>query len=191
MGYKLTSLVHLPLDNTVLMYIFAIGDPAWQGGLDDIVHKNFDNIARNIGPNSVIVGGLNADFRGEVVERYLGRSHYELGKQLPALLITDSHPDELTKDSLRILIPLRVAHEQYRIIDDFLADVAAFARRENDNLLLHLESGPKALDVAGDIFEFDFPLVPGVVGVNVSNAVKHLRNWWNREKVILPPMNHT
>lgn len=188
MGYKLTSLVHLPLDESVQMYIFAIGDSLWAGGLWELVHKNFDNIARDIGPYSIIVGALGAEFHGEVVEKYLGRSHYELKNQLPALLITDSHPDCLTKDSLRVLIPLRAAHEQYALIDDFLADVAAFARRENDNLLKQLDSGSKGIQIADDIVKLNFPVVPGVLGVNLNNAVKHLHAWWNREKVVLPPL---
>lgn len=188
MGYKLTNLVHLPLDGTVQLYIFAIGDPEWQGGLDEIIHKNFDNIASNIGGHAVIVGGLKKEFHDQVAQKYFDRSVYDLQPQLPAILITDSHPDEVTKDSLRILIPLRTAHEQYKIVDDFLSDLAAFARKDNDNLLRRLEAGPKVAEAASDIIDFEVPVIPGFVSMNVPKAVRYLRAWWNKEEVVLPPI---
>jgi hypothetical protein len=134
MGYKLSSLVHLPLDDTVDMYIFSIGDKLWEGGLGEVVRKNFDNIARAIGPAAIIVGALEEEFHGEVVEKYLGRNYHELKNMMPAILMTDAHPEKLTAKSLRVLVPLREAHERYKTIDDFLADLAAFARGENDHL---------------------------------------------------------
>lgn len=182
MGYKLTSLVNLPFDNRTDMYVFSIGDGMWEGGLADIVHRNFDRIAKEIGPRAIIVGALEESFHGEVAERYLGRNAEELKNLLPALLITDAHPDRLTSDSLRILIPLEKAHARYKVIEHFLADLAAFVRGESDALLLQLEDSPSPASVADDIVKVNIPVVPGVVAVNLNNAVKHLRGWWQRRQ---------
>ena len=99
MGYKLTNLARLPLQEEIEIYIFSIGDDLWEGGLDEIVRKNFDQIAETIGENAIIVKGLNEEFHGDVVRAYLGKSFQELQNELPALLVTDSHPENLTDGS--------------------------------------------------------------------------------------------
>jgi hypothetical protein len=179
-GYKLSSLVYLPIDSSVEIYVFSIGDRLWEGGLGEVVQRNFDALARSIGPNAIIVGGLEDEFHGEVVEKYLGRHHAELKNLMPALLITDAHPEHLTDKSLRILIPLREAHERYKVIDDFLRDLAAFVRGENDDLLRTLEGAPTPADALDDIVRVNVPVVPGVVAVNLNSAVRHMRAWWQR-----------
>lgn len=182
MGYKLTSLVHLPLDDSVEMYVFCIGDQIWEGGLGEIVHRNFDNLARSIGPQAIIVGALEQEFHGEVVNCYLGRNCDELMNKMPAVLITDAHPKHLSDSSLRVLIPLKEAHEHYHTIDDFLSDLASFVKGESDQLLLMLESAPKPQEFPDDIVVVTLPVFPGIVAVNVNAAVGHLRVWWNSRK---------
>lgn len=178
MGYKLTSLVNLPIDERVDMYIFAIGGDLWEGGLAELVHRNFDQLAKAIGPRAIIVGGLTDSFHGEVVERYLGEQYKSLKNMMPALLITDAHPDKLTKESMRLIVPLKEAHKRYEIIDRFLSDLAAFARGEDDSLLRALEAAPKPTKVANDIVEVKIPIVPGAVAVNVNHVLGSLRSWW-------------
>ena len=183
MGCKLSSLVHLPFEDDVEMYVFSIGDGIWNGGLHEVVHKNFDNLAREIGPHAIIVEALQAEFHGEVVKRYLGKHYDELKNIMPALLITDSHPDALTPESLRILIPLGDVHQHYPVVDQFLTDLAVFARGESDILLKRLEEGIKPLEAAGEIVSVSLPVIPGFVAVNLNHAVKQLRKWWNKKKV--------
>ena len=59
MGYKLTSLTNLPFDESVDMYIFVIGGGGWEGGLDQIIHENFDKLASDIVGSAVKIGALN------------------------------------------------------------------------------------------------------------------------------------
>lgn len=183
MGYKLSSLVRLPLEDDIEMYVFSIGDGLWNGGLHEVVHKNFDILAREIGPNAIIVEALRAEFHGEVVEKYLGKHYHELKNVMPALLITDSHPDNLTGESLRILIPLGDVHQHYPVVDQFLSDLAAFARGESDGLLKRLEEGVGPLEATAEIVRVSLPVVPGFVAVNLNHAVKQLRKWWTKKKV--------
>ena len=42
-----------------------------------------------------------------------GKAHDELFAALPALLITDTHPDRLTENSLRLIVALRQAEERF------------------------------------------------------------------------------
>ncbi len=139
MGYKLSSLLSLPLETDVSFYIFSIGDEVWEGGLQELVNKNFDKLALEIGPQNIIVGGLEFGFHGEVVEKYLGKCYKDLKNELPALLITDTHPEELNKDSMRWLIPLEKARDNYGRIDRFLSDLVDFVQRKSDNLVTMFE----------------------------------------------------
>jgi hypothetical protein len=165
------------------MYVFFIGDQQWEGGLHEVVHKNFDNIAREIGPHAVIVEGLREEFQGEVVRQYLGKNSDELRHTLPALLITDSHPGALAEKSLRILIPLGDVHQHYQVTEPFLSDLAAFVRGDSDALLRRLEEGVSPIEAVGEIVRINIPVVPGFVAVNLNNAVKQLRKWWDSRKV--------
>ncbi len=184
MGYKLSSLLRLPFEEDVEMYVFSIGDKLWKGSLHELVHKNFDNLAREIGPNAIIVEALQNDFHGEVVEKYLGKHYDELKNDMPALLITDSHPDALGPDSLRILIPLGDVHQHYPAVDHFLSDLATFVRGDSDVLLKRLEEGIKPLEAAGEIIRISIPVVPGFVAVNLNHAVKQLRKWWSKKVTV-------
>ena len=178
MGYKLTSLVNLPLDERVDLYIFSIGGDVWEGGVAELIHRNFNSIAKEIGATAIIVGALEDSFHGEVVETYLGKHYKELKNLMPALLITDAHPRALNKESLRIIIPLREAYKRYEVIDDFLSDLASFARGEDDKLLKMLEDAPTPHEAADDIVEISIQVLPFVT-VNLNGAVKNLRKWWN------------
>lgn len=180
MGYKLSSLAHLPLRDSVDIYVFSIGDGLWEGGLRKVVHENFDEIAREIGPDAIIVGGIREDFHGEVVETYLGKEYEDLKDRMPAILVTDAHPSKLDQDSLRLVIPLEEAYDNYEVIDQFLDELVAFVRGESDELISSLEESPHPAEVAGEIVEVSIPVIPGVVAVNVNNTAQELREWWNR-----------
>ncbi|MFH4491835.1 hypothetical protein WMQ43_23005, partial [Vibrio diabolicus] len=179
LGYKLTSLANLPLSEKVDMYVFLIGGDQWQGGIDEIVKTNFDKLATDIGANSVIVGALTEDFHGQVVDKYLGQKCEELIESLPALLLTDTHPDNLSEDSMRLLLPLAKVQDVYPVVNNFLTDLASFARGESDSLLKALEQQVNASDIANDVVKFNLPVIPGFVSVNLNSTVTHLRTWWN------------
>ncbi|MET0068386.1 MAG: hypothetical protein ABW076_18730 [Candidatus Thiodiazotropha sp.] len=179
MGYKLTSLANLPFNEKTNMYIFIVGGGGWEGGLDQIIHENFDKLAADIGGAAVIVGALTEEFHGQVIEKYLGNNGQELLDSLPALLITDCHPDKLNDDSMRLLIPLSGAHENYPVINQFLSDLTSFARGESDVLLKNLEKSIDPKAATNDIVKVNIPVVPGVISINMNGAVKNLREWWN------------
>lgn len=180
MGYKLSSLANLELKDSVDMYIFSIGDGLWKGGLRKVVHENFDEIAREIGDDAIIVGGIREDFHGEVVETYLGKEYEELKDKMPAILVTDAHPNELDQDSLRLVIPLEKAYDRYEVIDKFLNELVSFVRGESDELISSLEESPHPAEMAGEIVQVSIPVLPGIVAVNVNNTARELREWWNR-----------
>jgi hypothetical protein len=180
MGYKLTSLAHLPFDPTVEMYIFSLGSQQWAGGLGEAVRANFDNIARAIGGTAVIVAGLNDQFHSEVIEEYIDER--DIATLLPALLISDAHPDQLTEKSLRVFVSLREVNERYGTVDDFLSDLAAFAQGESDQLLRKLESAPAITTVADSLVRVNIPVVPGIVAINLNAALSQLRDWWDRRR---------
>ncbi|MBN1970159.1 MAG: hypothetical protein JW870_12390 [Candidatus Delongbacteria bacterium] len=180
MGYKLTSLLDLPFEEKVSLYIFSIGDGLWEGGLQDLVNKNFDNIAREIGHDAIIVGGLSFSFHGEVVRNYLGVYHKELKNQLPALLITDAHPNNLNDESLRLLIPLSKIKTNYVTIDRFFSDLALFVKGESNVFLTNIKDKCQNINSINDFVI----LQPNIIGfgVNINNIIIKLTEWWNRNK---------
>src|SRR5687768_13152510 len=113
MGYMLTDLAHLPLDEDVTLYIFVL-DNSWGGYDSERLRQNFPKLAAAIGKHAVIVSGLNEErWPGEIAQRYLGKHHQDLAHLLPALLLSDAHPNNLREKSMRLLVPLDDAKDRF------------------------------------------------------------------------------
>ncbi len=107
MGYYLNALGNLPLNKQVDFYIFIINGE-FHDELYELIDRNFPNLAGSIGPRAIIARGTQpAAFSSDVAQKYLGKDHDDLFHLIPALLITNAHPDELSEKSLRLLVPLR------------------------------------------------------------------------------------
>jgi len=118
MGYMLNSLGNLPIDEDVTLYVFVVNG-TWRGGPYEAVERNFANIARQIGSNAVIVKGLRENWTDEIASKYFGPDHAEFLAALPALLVTDAHPDHLTDANLRLIISLSSVEERFGGFDAF------------------------------------------------------------------------
>jgi len=173
MGYMLSALGNLPVEDDVSLYIFVISG-GWEGGRDELIERNFSKIAQRIGPNAVIARGFNeTEWTGEIARTYLGQDADELWQLLPALLLTDAHPGSLTDGSLRLLIPLRDAEERFGGLDVFfraLSDFAvdrdpAFLERFHDRTDL-VEAGNSVVDLKPNFFG---------LGINLNELIRRFR----------------
>lgn len=175
MGYVLNKLVNLPIDENVNFYIFLVNgqfrDPVYE-----IVERNFMEIARSIGDHAVIaVGTDKQNFTTSVARKYLGEGNSDnsFTSLLPALLITNAHPEQLRKDSMRLVVPLRDAEPRFGSWQHFFTLLAQFARGESDEFVRQFEEKEDLLDAANKIVN----LKPGVFGIGLNlNAVIDRRN---------------
>lgn len=168
MGYQLSGLSSLPIDDDVNLYIFVLGD-GFQSAEYHAVQENFAPIASQIGEHAVLAQGFDIKkWTGELKSKYLGKGAWGM---LPALLLTDTHPDRLRPDSLRMVIPLNTAVEKYGSLTAFFAALTAFARGERPDFLKDFAEN-KFLDAvkhANDVIVLQ-PNVMGF-GINLNNAV--------------------
>jgi len=135
MGYMLSSLGNLPVQDNISLYIFIVNG-RWKGGFNDVIEKNFGALAKEIGPNSVIAKGFDPEaWSDQVCSKYLGKDTSTSSDILPALLLTDAHPEKLTEKSLRLLVPLRDAEKRFGGIEPFFAALADFAKSRNPAFL--------------------------------------------------------
>src|SRR5436190_24238658 len=108
MGYALNELANLPVDENVHFYIFVVNGQHREP-LYEMMQQNFIAVAHSIGSNAVIAVGTNpASFTTQVARKYLGKGNTDdsIISILPALIITNAHPEKLTKDSVRLGVPL-------------------------------------------------------------------------------------
>ena len=106
MGYALSNLGNLPIQDEINLYIFVVGT-SWKGETYEAIENNFMELAKRIGPNAVIAKGFEPEtWSSQVCERYLGKNVETMYDVFPALLLTDSHPEHLTQHSMRLLVPL-------------------------------------------------------------------------------------
>jgi hypothetical protein len=177
MGYMLSSLGKLPIEEDVEFYIFVING-GWRGGPTEIISQNFERIARDIGPQTVIAKGFEEPFwSDEICEKYLGKKHTALFSFLPALLITDSHPERLKPESMRLLIPLREVKNRFGTFDQFFSSLIRFVRHKDTEFLERFEDGTNMSDEALKIVE----LKPNFFGIGV-NLNRLIKKFMNRSK---------
>jgi hypothetical protein len=174
MGYMLNSLANLPVEDDVRFYVFVINGQ-WQEPLYGMIEQNFASIARNIGRNAVIAKGLNpVEWSGEVAKKYLGKDYGDFFSLLPALLITDAHPDRVSEGSLRLVVPLRDVEARFGGWNQFFALLSDFVQLKSDEFMKRFQKKDEAFDTANKILN----VKPGAFGISVN--VNELASWWRR-----------
>ena len=164
MGYMLSSLGNLPVQEDVSLYIFVVNG-RWRGEFNDAIEKNFGALAKQIGPNSVIAKGFDPKaWSDQVCSKYLGKDTKTMIDVLPALLLTDAHPDKLTNKSLRLLVPLRDADKRFGGVETFFAALADFSKSRNPAFLARFEDKETLKGKAWSVLE----LKPNLFGFGIN-----------------------
>lgn len=164
MGYMLTSLGNLPVQDDISLYIFVVNG-RWRGEFNDLIEKNFGALAKQIGPNSVIAKGFDPEaWSDQVCSKYLGKDTKTMIDVLPALLLTDAHPDRLTNKSLRLLVPLRDAEKRFGGVETFFAALSDFAKSRDPAFLARFEDQESLKSKAWSILE----LKPNFFGFGIN-----------------------
>jgi len=142
MGYALSTLGNLPLQDEISLYIFVVGS-SWKDEAYRAIEDNFMELAKQIGPTAVIAKGFEPEvWSSQVCDRYLGKSTETLYDVFPALLLTDSHPDRLSETSMSLLVPLRDAQKRFGGAAAFFDALSEFARTRNPSFLARFEEKP-------------------------------------------------
>ncbi len=173
MGYALSSLGNLPVQEDVSLYIFVVGG-AWRDEAYEAIQRNFMELARRIGPAAVIAKGFEPQmWSSQVCDRYLGKSFEVLYDVFPALLLTDAHPDRLSEKSMRLLIPLRDAERRFGGMPAFFEALSEFARTRSTDFLKRFEDKPTLGAKAWSVLE----LKPNFFGfgVNIKELVARVQ----------------
>jgi len=179
MAYILNELANLPVDDNVHFYIFVVNGQ-FKEPLNEMIQSNFSSLGKSIGSNAVIAAGTDAkEFTTQVARKYLGEGNSDdsFTQSLPALLITNAHPDKLTKESVRLVVPLRDAEKRFGDWSQFFKLLTAFVRGENRDFLDKFESKEEdSMDVGNKILH----LKPNLFGVGIN--VNELLDRYNKRR---------
>jgi hypothetical protein len=169
----LSSLGTLPVQADISLYIFVING-GWHGGPSDLLEQNFSRLAQEIGPNAVIAKGFDVRaWSSQVAERYLGKNYSDLHSSLPALLLTDTHPEHLRPDSFRLLVPLREAQRRFGDLESFFRSLVGYAQSGDEAFLKRLRGEGTVIDTANDVVDLK-PNLFGV-GINLNALIDRIR----------------
>lgn len=168
MGFMLSALGNLPIDENIELYVFVING-SWRGGPYELIEQNFSNIAKNIGPKAVIAKGFDSEsWSTQVARKYFGKNHSELFNAIPALLITDAHPEKLNDKSLRLIVPLRDVEKRFGDWDTFFRLLSQFAIYKDVEFLKKFEDTSSLLKEGNKYLE----LKPNIFGIGINlNAI--------------------
>jgi hypothetical protein len=173
MGYMLSSIGSLQVDDKVSLYIFVVNG-SWRGEPYDTIDRNFESIAERIGERAIIAKGFDkAAWTSQIAKRYFGENSRRLFEALPALLLTDSHPDNLRTDSLRLIVPLREVKGRFVDWDEFFRFLSEFATHQNSDFLSRFKEHMDWFDTANGIVDIR-PNIFGI-GINLNAAIERWR----------------
>jgi hypothetical protein len=171
MGVVSAGLFNLP-DSNYEYYIFILGGNAnWKGGVLESIFDNFDHLAKEVGPKSVILKGLNPrEWTEEIVNTYF-ESVESVETLIPAILVTDSSPNRVNKDSLRILIALNEIENKFKSIEIFFDLLTDFTNKRNNNFVEYAKENINWVTEFNKVVE----LKPNFNGVGINlNALLEL-----------------
>lgn len=176
MGYILNHLSNLPVDDKLNFYIFVVNG-RYLDPLYEMIQANFVQIAREIGDDAVVAMGTDSkEFTTSVARKYLGEGNSDSSfiKILPALLITNNHPENLTADSLRLIVPLKHAEAHFGDWHQFFEALAQFVRGENDDFARKFEETGDLINASNKVVMLQ-PNFFGL-GLNVNELIDRWRN---------------
>jgi hypothetical protein len=127
----------------------------------------------------IAVGTDPSSFTTQVARKYLGEGNSDnsfLGI-LPALIITNAHPEKLTKDSVRLVVPLRDAESRFGGWAQFFTLLSSYVRGESDDFVKRFEAKENLVDAANKVVS----LKPGMFGISLN--VNELIDRWNKRRV--------
>jgi hypothetical protein len=172
MGYMVKSLASLPVNDGIDLYIFTINGN-FIGGDYELVTKNFEYLAMKFGDSAAIVKGFDEYFSDELSRRYLGKGMEELWDVLPALLITDAHPEQISDDTLRLLVPLHHVEQKFSSFEIFFKELINFTKTKNPRFLEKFEEKRSWVTDVLNIVDLK-PNFFGI-GVNINAFVDRVR----------------
>lgn len=132
-----------------------------------MMQKNFLEIAKSIGSNAVVaVGTEPKSFTMQIAQRILGKGNSDASflRFLPALIITNAHPGKLTKDSVRLVVPLRDAEDRFGGWSQFFVLLASYVRGESDEFVKRFEAKGSFIETANKVVS----LKPGIFGLGIN-----------------------
>jgi len=177
MGYYLNELANLSIDENVHFYIFVVNGQ-YKEQLYKTVQENFVEIAHSIGSKAVIALGTDPKaFSDSVAKTFLGGTDQSYFAMLPAMVITNTHPKKLTKNSVRLFVPLRDAEARFGGWAQFFSLLSAYARGESDKFLKKFERKEDLVSAANRVISIQ----PGMFGFSVN--VNELVDRWTKSRL--------
>jgi len=140
----------------------------------EILERNFAEIAQKIGSNAVIAKGFEEKlWSAELCSKYLGEKYEDMMPHLPALLITNDHPERLNDDSLRLLIPLERAEDEFGDLEAFFRALTEFTKNSGPDFLERfreqkdwIAEGNKLVELKPNFFG---------IGVNLNEFIRRIK----------------
>jgi len=188
MGYRISTIKNLPVIPEINLYVFVLGNYEWEGGYREIIEKNSNRLAKNLGPEAAIVVGHDGiNLSNELIECLHNRlPDYKLLKNLirkanrsgTSLLLLGAHPKELNEKDLILYAPLSEIDMKFNELEIFFDELCRFAIDKNESFLRKFEEKNNSInDYLGAI-----ELKPNFfgIGININFFIEKVLKKYNR-----------
>lgn len=134
MGFIATDLATVPVSPQYTWYLFLLEDH-WQDELRRQIADNFMNLAREVGPDALVVRGARPkEFYSQVLYEYALADRMDRYEILPAILVADTPPhklrlnDQAVRNARIVLFPLASMASRPADLTAFLQTLSATVR---------------------------------------------------------------
>jgi hypothetical protein len=180
MGYRISTIKNLPIIPGINLYIFVLGNYEWSGGYREVIEKNFNKLAKNLGPHAAIVVGHDGiNLANELItslrdklfhHKALERLAQEAESSGVALLLLGAHPKELKETDLILYAPISEIESKFNELDIFFNELCSFATNRNESFLKKFEEQKSSINDFLDVID----LKPNIFGIgsNINSFIK-------------------
>jgi hypothetical protein len=186
MGYRIKELAKLPVIPGIDLYIFLLGEEGWRRSAYQYVQENFLRLAERLGPKAAIVSGhdglrlkrdLLIQLSGDKSEHSGPPGLEELANDAEgrggSLLILETHPQNMTKDTLALYLPLAEVGDRFGDIDRFLDELCAFAHTRDEAFIRKFQEAKPTRESVLNALELK-PNFWGI-GINLTKFIELIR----------------
>jgi len=174
MGYRISTIKNLPVIPEINLYVFVLGNYEWQSGYRGIIEKNFNRLAKNLGPKAAIVVGHDGiNLSNELIQCLHNRLlDYKLLEDLvrkadhsgTSLLLLGAAPKELKATDLILYAPLSEIDIKFNELEIFFNELCHFATDMDESFLRKFEEpNISSYDLLGII-----DLKPNFFGIGIN-----------------------
>jgi hypothetical protein len=183
-GYLSLELDRIPRD--LSWYLLVLRNPfsPAEHAQSERLNAVFSHLARGSGKRALAVKGATERFEEDALKAYFGKGADDFVDLLPGLLISDTHPIEAERASLKLFMPFKKVDEKFFSDGIFYKSLFDLTHGRNEKFLERFIDEPDFVDRILQFAELKLEYLG--FGINIGKWVKAQVTARRKERLLEP-----